>query len=369
MAGRSSSLSGGDSVAPLGHAVGGALGSALALLLFYPLERARIEMQAAAAPVRDQEFKNVPTTTSTVRHDSTVLGGQDRPIEAGELSDSSESWDTCLNPDDEAPTKTTQVEAPRQQGGNSNKKDGLVPTLVQLHNCRELYQGVTPVVITLATSNFVFFYSHQVLQRLLIGEEKSATRSLLASSLAGMLNVIITNPLWVANMKIVKGSAMQSSLWREVCAIGRSEGWANLWNGAGASLLLVSNPVLQFFVYEQAKAARVKKRSTLSPVEAFFMGALAKAIATIATYPLQLTQVLLRLQKGGGTWDCLRQQYRRGGIPALYTGMNAKLIQTVLTAAFTFLTYEQILRVVRATALVVTVQKQQQQRQKLASDM
>lgn len=41
--------------------------------------------------------------------------------------------------------------------------------------------------------------------------------------------------------------------------------------------------------------------------------------------------------------DCLYQQVLRGGIHALFQGMNAKLLQTVLTAAFTFLTYEQTL--------------------------
>ncbi len=47
-----------------------------------------------------------------------------------------------------------------------------------------------------------------------------------------------------------------------------------------------------------------------------------------------------------GTVDCLYKQLLRGGIPALFQGMNAKLIQTVLTAAFTFLTYEQTLTLV-----------------------
>jgi hypothetical protein len=38
-----------ESIHPLAHAVGGSLGSALALLLLYPLERARIELQSSAA--------------------------------------------------------------------------------------------------------------------------------------------------------------------------------------------------------------------------------------------------------------------------------------------------------------------------------
>jgi len=128
---------------------------------------------------------------------------------------------------------------------------------------------------------------------------------------------------------------------------------------------LVSNPVIQFFCYEQFKKARLSKHSqdgnSLSPAEAFLTGALAKGIATVTTYPLQLTQSVLRLQRTSedcqestkGTWDCLVRIYKRDGLEGLFSGMRAKLLQTVLTAAFTFLTYEQILRAVYAAHLVV----------------
>lgn len=114
----------------------------------------------------------------------------------------------------------------------------------------------------------------------------------------------------------------------------------------------------------------------LGAAEVFVIAALAKATATISTYPLQLTQTLLRLninnikskmidadkfvdeeqnrkrqqrrQQYNGTLDCLIQLYRGNdaGVIAWFTGMRAKLLQTVLTAAFTFLTYEKILGVV-----------------------
>ena len=47
-----------------------------------------------------------------------------------------------------------------------------------------------------------------------------------------------------------------------------------------------------------------------------------------------------------GTFNCMMQLYRQGGIKALYAGMDAKLVQTVLTSALTFLTYEQIVSLV-----------------------
>ena len=47
-----------------------------------------------------------------------------------------------------------------------------------------------------------------------------------------------------------------------------------------------------------------------------------------------------------GTFNCMVQLYKQGGIKALYAGMDAKLLQTVLTSALTFLTYEQIVSMV-----------------------
>lgn len=44
--------------------------------------------------------------------------------------------------------------------------------------------------------------------------------------------------------------------------------------------------------------------------------------------------------------DCMVTLYKQGGVRALYAGMDAKLIQAVLTSAFTFLTYEQTLQLV-----------------------
>jgi hypothetical protein len=47
-----------------------------------------------------------------------------------------------------------------------------------------------------------------------------------------------------------------------------------------------------------------------------------------------------------GMIDCLHQQFSQDGIRGLFQGMNAKLLSTVLTAAFTFLSYEQTLLLV-----------------------
>ena len=201
----------------------------------------------------------------------------------------------------------------------------------------------------------------------------ASERSLLASSLAGIINVIITNPLWVANLRIVQqrrsgddggddgtgdddDAREEPGLLTVMGRIGREEGVPGLWSGTLASLILVANPVLQFFAYEQVRLSLLGRRrrlerggkpASLSPPEAFAVGAAAKTLATVVTYPVQLAQTLLRLPgEGGGdagTLSCLARLYGEGGVAAWYSGMRAKLLQTVATASFMFLSYEQIL--------------------------
>jgi solute carrier family 25 (peroxisomal adenine nucleotide transporter), member 17 len=169
----------------------------------------------------------------------------------------------------------------------------------------------------------------------------------------------------VANLRIVTGQSQSSQLFSELLHVARVNGISHLWSGTGASLLLVSNPVVQFFLYDILKSRHVLRDSgRITPVQSFVTGAVAKAIATVVTYPLQVAQTVLRMQerpeatekceaetsghmRHGGLWDCMVKVYGRDGVAGLFTGMRAKLLQTVLTAAFTFLTYEQIV-----TALV-----------------
>ena len=66
--------------------------------------------------------------------------------------------------------------------------------------------------------------------------------------------------------------------------------------------MLVSNPAIQFMVYEflkrrtmgVAEDGNVNKKE-LTAITYFLMGALAKTVATVFTYPLQLVQSKLRV--------------------------------------------------------------------------
>lgn len=139
-------------------------------------------------------------------------------------------------------------------------------------------------------------------------------------------------------------------------------GVSGLWKGISTNLILVSNPTVHYFIYDRLKlaaAAIVDARGrTLSSGEFFLMGAIAKCIATIVTYPIQVAQSQLRndrksidgKRKYKGALDCLIKIYSAAGVAGLFRGMIAKLWQTVLSAAFQLMTYEKILRVVYHSA-------------------
>lgn len=144
--------------------------------------------------------------------------------------------------------------------------------------------------------------------------------------------------------------------------IAQNEGIKKLWAGTGASLLLTINPAIQFSVYEAIKRYLTKFSKNPSVFYFFFLGALSKLISTFITYPLQLVQTKMRhgsksteqQRQEIGTLEMILKIVKAKGIRGLYCGLEAKLWQTVFTAALMFAAYEKIARFVkfllRATA-------------------
>lgn len=199
-----------------------------------------------------------------------------------------------------------------------------------------LYRGLAPVLQSLSISNFVYFYSFHALRRL-SAKNKSALRDLMFGIIAGSINVIVTSPLWVVNTRIKLEKTNCKNLFEGLIDLAKREGAKGLWSGTVPSLLLVSNPAIQFMVYESFKRRLIKTHS-FDTYTAFLIGAVAKAVATTLTYPLQLVQS--RLRAGTKTKPLLKDIISNPS--TLFRGLEAKLLQTVMTAALMFLIYEKL---------------------------
>lgn len=256
----------------------------------------------------------------------------------------------------------------------------LLQQLLNEEGLEALYRGIVPVLQSLCISNFVYFYTFHSLKTLSgAAATYSPLRDLFFGMLAGAINVFLTTPVWVVNSRmktkdhdpmangtVAAKQQPYTNLLQGLSYIFKTEGVYGLWAGTVPSLILVSNPALQFMAYEALKRRFSQMPQQTSAVRFFILGAVAKAFATVVTYPLQLVQTKLR--QGDSAKGAARKSHtgnemmnmfmgivNRYGVLGLFRGLEAKLLQTVLTAALMFMTYEKIAKTV--TSLLMRREK------------
>ena len=149
------------------------------------------------------------------------------------------------------------------------------------------------------------------------------------------------------------------------------------------SLIMVSNPALQYAFYESASGRARRRRAktregrgfepertgALTAWEVPVAASLAKMGATVLTYPVLLVKTRLQASGSGsrggkkpkttfareapsydGAFDALRRIAREEGLAAFYRGMGTKMTQTVFAAALMFVTKEEIAKAARAAS-------------------
>ncbi|KAI5926059.1 mitochondrial carrier [Camillea tinctor] len=198
--------------------------------------------------------------------------------------------------------------------------------------------------------------------------------SMIAGAIAGSATVILTNPIWVVNTRmttrrehleesqelVVEGSGAKAvtgpapkppTTVGTLLALLREEGPQALFRGVVPALVLVINPILQYTLFEQMKNV-VERRRRVTPTIAFFLGALGKLFATSVTYPYITVKSQMHVaahgEKREGMSQAISRVIREEGYAGLYKGIGPKVTQSVLTAAFLFafkdVLYEQTIK-------------------------
>ena len=263
-----------------------------------------------------------------------------------------------------------QQEATRRQTSLA-----LLRSIIELEGAAGLYRGLRSSLGALIAANLTYFGAYNALKG---PGQPRGLNALLVPALAGVINVVVTCPVWVISTRLRTADSDLTPL-EIVRELIRREGVGALWSGLAPSLWLVSNPTIQFLVYERLKAII---GPDAHPLRTFLIAALAKLISTTTTYPLQVAQTRLRCQRQPaitteeveppptaptptrksppprppsppapqGILDCLRELYEERGLEGLYAGLSSKLAFTVAAAAFMFAVYERLAtRVVAAT--------------------
>ncbi|XP_011866134.1 PREDICTED: peroxisomal membrane protein PMP34 isoform X2 [Vollenhovia emeryi] len=203
------------------------------------------------------------------------------------------------------PLDTVRSRLQLEEGRQSKNTLAIIRELIAKEGSCTLYRGIVPVLQSLCASNFIYFYTFHGLKELRSKRNQTASSDLLIASIAGVINVLTTTPLWVVNTRLkMKGVGVSSernnneytTLCDGLVHIWKYEGLRQLWAGTIPSLMLVANPAIQFMTYESIKRRVVASLGGAQPPAwvFFIIGAIAKTVATSITYPLQLVQTKLR---------------------------------------------------------------------------
>ncbi|KAK3200272.1 hypothetical protein Dsin_023687 [Dipteronia sinensis] len=231
-----------------------------------------------------------------------------------------------------------------------------------------LYQGLGTKNLQSFVSQFVYFYGYSYFKRLYT--EKSGSKSigtsanLIIAAAAGACTAIVTQPLDTASSRMQTSAFGKSKgLWKTL-----TEGtWGDAFDGLGISLLLTSNPSIQYTVFDQLKRRLLKEKQdeagkgaspvALSAFTAFVLGAVSKSIATFLTYPAIRCKVMIQAaDPNEDETENARPRarktlpgvahaiFQREGILGFFKGLQAQILKTVLSSALLLMIKEKLTR-------------------------
>ncbi|OVA06673.1 Mitochondrial carrier protein [Macleaya cordata] len=241
-----------------------------------------------------------------------------------------------------------------------------------------LYQGLGTKNLQSFIAQFVYFYGYSYFKRLYL--RKSGTKSigtnanLIIAAAAGACTAIVTQPLDTASSRMQTSAFGKSKgLWETL-----SEGtWSEAFDGLGISLLLTSNPAIQYTVFDQLKQSLLKDQlknktgsesspEALSAFSAFILGAVSKSIATCLTYPAIRLKVTIQAADpdDDGTEEAqpkspktisgaLKSIWKREGLFGFFKGLQAQILKTVLSSALLLMIKEKITKTTWVLMLAV----------------
>ncbi|XP_012252066.2 mitochondrial folate transporter/carrier [Athalia rosae] len=239
---------------------------------------------------------------------------------------------------------------------------GAFSEIRRTEGLRGLYRGVVPNILGSGSSwGFYFFFYNTIKTWIQGGNAKKPVgpvKHMLAAANAGILTLLITNPIWVVKTRLclqytsdvhLAESKRYSGLVDALRKIYRTEGIRGLYKGLVPGMFGVSHGALQFMTYEEMKNSFNNYRlvpidTKLDTAHYICFAALSKLLAALATYPYQVVRARLQDHHHDyrGTWHCIQLTWRGEGWRGFYKGLGPNLIRVTPATVITFVTYENV---------------------------
>ncbi|EPS38714.1 hypothetical protein H072_7534 [Dactylellina haptotyla CBS 200.50] len=296
-----------------GYAVAGATGAVLANASVYPLDIVKTRLQVQV------KKKKVPTEGVLV----------------------SEDPEKQIPPPPEPEHYTSTLDAIKR----IKEKEGIAG----------LYAGMPGSLIGVASTNFAYFYWYTFVRTYYLSLQAASSSSLgtvaelSLGAVAGALAQLFTIPVAVVTTRQqTSEKANRKDLISTAKEVIAEDSWTGLWSGLKASLVLVVNPAITYGAYQRCRDGFFPGKKNLKPMEAFFLGALSKALATFATQPLIVAKVGLQSNPPPGQKkfksfvEVMKYIVHHEGPFGLYKGIGPQLMKALLVQGLLMMTKERV---------------------------
>ncbi|KAF1956672.1 mitochondrial carrier [Byssothecium circinans] len=232
-----------------------------------------------------------------------------------------------------------------------------ISKIIKADGVSGLYAGLPGALLGVASTNFAYFYWYTVIRTLYLQYRSLNTppgtaAELSLGAVAGAVAQLFTIPVAVVTTRqqTVSKHERKGLIATGQEVIDSEDGWTGLWRGLKASLVLVVNPAITYGTYQRLRDSLFPGRANLKPLEAFALGAMSKALATIATQPLIVAKVGLQSKpppaRNGKPFktfiEVMQYIVEHEGLLGLFKGIGPQIMKGLLVQGFLMMTKERI---------------------------
>lgn len=240
---------------------------------------------------------------------------------------------------------------------------GAFTGIVKNEGFRGLYKGVSANLYGSGTAWGLYFLLYNTIKiKMQNGDPNNPVGPLMhmtAASEAGLLTLMMTNPIWVVKTRLClqydsssndnKIDTKYKGVFDALRKIYHLEGIRGLYRGFVPGIFGVSHGAIQFMAYEELKNRynqyrNVSLSTKMSTIAYLTFSSTSKIIAVAATYPYQVVRARLQDKNHNyaGICDCIQKIWKYESWRGYYKGMGSNLIRVTPGTMITFVTYEHV---------------------------
>lgn len=178
------------------------------------------------------------------------------------------------------------------------------------------YKGINTTLGGAILSFGLYFFFYRMMKRIFLSRKKTLSNLdiMFITWVAGTLNTVLTHPVWMVQTRMCIEKEKKSFL-KHCKEIKNEGGYKAFMKGILPNLILVINPIINFVIYEKLRKKLVKGSAQPGFLAILSISFIAKAIATLITYPMLTVKTLAYIERGNKTMvEMMGEVYKENGI-------------------------------------------------------